>query len=125
VIVSENSADPFSAKALRGSMGSAFRLPIWVNASYKDAFEWARSNGFSTVGSSINASRTYTDLDWKQRRLLILGSEARGIEPEIAAQLTESVTIPMSEKVESLNLAVAAGIIVFEARRQIASAKKG
>ena len=118
VIVGTNSADVYSAKALRGAMGSTFRVPIWTDATNEDIFRWARSRNFTTVGTCANANEVYTEIDWSVQRLLIIGSEARGLDPEIAKNLGQIIRIPMNGEVESLNLAVAAGVILFEAKRQ-------
>jgi len=119
IIVSKNSADIFSPKALRGSMGSTFRMPIWAGATNAEAIDWARSNGVSTVGATADAARSYAELDWSIPRMLVLGSEAHGISPDFESMLDERISIPMDPNVESLNLSVAAGIILFEARRQV------
>ena len=119
VIVSENSADVYSAKSLRGAMGSAFRIPIWARASITDVVNWRTSNRYSTIGASAAAERSYTDVDWAMPHLLIMGSEAHGIPHEIEEGLDEKIRIPIDENVESLNLAVATGVILFEARRQV------
>ena len=124
VIVSNNSADVFSPKGLRGSMGSTFRIPIWAGASFADALNWSARNGYSTIGAAANANRSYLDLDWRVPHLLVMGSEAHGIPEAIERELDENVGIPMDENVESLNLAVAAGIVVFEARRQVTASRK-
>ena len=119
VIVSKNSADIFSPKTLRGSMGSTFRMPIWAGATNMEVIEWARSKGISTAGATAGVARSYTELDWSKPRMLVLGSEAHGIPADVESMLDERISIPMDPNVESLNLAVAAGIILFEARRQV------
>jgi TrmH family RNA methyltransferase len=119
IVISKNSADIFSPKALRGSMGSAFRMPIWAGATNAETIDWARSNGVSVVGATADAACSYTELAWAKPRMLVLGSEAHGIPADIESELDERISIPMDSNVESLNLAVAAGIILFEARRQV------
>ena len=118
VIIGPNSADVHSAKALRGAMGSTFRMPIWSGASKDDVLAWASEQDFSTVGTSAEAKETYSDIDWTGQRLLIMGSEAHGLDPDFAGKLDQIVRIPMNGDVESLNLAVATGVILFEAKRQ-------
>ncbi|HEY2867021.1 MAG TPA: RNA methyltransferase [Pyrinomonadaceae bacterium] len=121
LIVSKNSADAFSAKALRSAMGAAFRLPIWEDADVNAALEWARSEGFRTIAASGGGETDYLALDWKRPSLLILGSEAHGLSQELTTRADTTVRIAMTESVESLNLAVSAGVILFEARRQCAA----
>ncbi len=118
VIVSKNSADAYSPKAIRGSMGSCFRVPIWQGAVLGDVLAWARDRNLRVTASDVSAVRSYTDIDWKRPRLLIFGSEAHGLDGNDLADIDEKVLVPMSNDVESLNLAVSAGIILFEAKRQ-------
>ena len=118
VLVSEGSADPFSAKALRSAMGSSLRLPIHTNASFDEALEWARRNDIRTVAADVNATESYTEIDWRIRRMLVLGSEAHGLSQAEREQVDSAIVIPFEKEVESLNLAVACGVILFETRRQ-------
>lgn len=117
-IVSSNSADAFSPKSLRASMGSALRLNIWENAAFDDVISWAGKQGLKTTAADIGAKRDYTDIDWELPRLLVFGSEANGLSGEELAKIMELIKIPMDNNVESLNLAVSCGIVLFEAKRQ-------
>jgi RNA methyltransferase, TrmH family len=119
LITTPRSASAFSPKALRASMGSAFRLPIWEGIDLQSAAAWAASSHLQISAATGKASTSYLDLDWKAPRLVILGSEAHGLTPEQLAVADESIFIEMNAEVESLNLAVAASVILFEARRQI------
>lgn len=118
VLISRNSADPFSSKALRASMGSAFRLNISTGCEFADVLKYAAENRFLTVGADASATTNYTDVDWKTPRILVIGSEAHGLSAEQKASLDELAYIPMKNAVESLNLAVSVGVILFEAKRQ-------
>jgi TrmH family RNA methyltransferase len=119
VITTKNSADVFLPKALRGAMGAAFRLPIWTDANFFEALDWAENAGLISICADVSAEKSYTEIDWTQPRLLIFGSEAHGLSVTERENVEESLLIPMENKVESLNLAVACGIILFEAKRQI------
>lgn len=118
LITSPGSADPYSAKSLRGSMGSLFRLPVWQDVTVEEAIAWCNASGFATAGTSLEGSKSYLDLDWRKPRMLMFGSEGHGIPADVSELLNELVHIPMEQSVESLNLAVSAGVILFEARRQ-------
>lgn len=118
VIVTKNSTDPYSAKALRASMGAAFRIPIWYDASLESVIIWARGHNLVPTATVAGSATSYIELDWRQPRLLIFGSEAHGLGDEQLSKVDDRTHIPMENSVESLNLAVAAGIILFEARRQ-------
>jgi TrmH family RNA methyltransferase len=117
-IATRNTTDPFSPKALRGAMGSAFRLPIWNGASYREAIRWCDSRDISSVCADARASSNYTDVDWHRPCALILGPESAGLAPEEISAASETVRIPMQGLVESLNVSVAAGILLYEAARQ-------
>jgi len=117
VILTNNSADAFSPKALRGAMGASFRLPIWEHADFFEAVRWAKMKNLVSVCADINAKKNYLEIDWKKPRLLIFGSEAHGLSAEERATVDESLVVPMENGVESLNLAVSCGVILFEAKR--------
>jgi len=118
IITTANTADPFSAKALRGAMGSAFRIPTWSAPQYEEAIAWCKSNGISTVIADVSGHAAYTTIDWRKPSALIVGRESTGLTAEEIAAADEVVRIPMQGVTESLNVAVAAGIILFEAARQ-------
>jgi TrmH family RNA methyltransferase len=120
VILSKNSADAFSPKALRGAMGANLRLPLWTNADFFEVLDWAKTEGFGSICADVNAEKSYLEIDWKKPRLLIFGSEAHGLNADEREKTDESLLIPMANNVESLNLAVACGVILFEARKQMA-----
>jgi TrmH family RNA methyltransferase len=121
LMVSPGSTDPYSAKAVRASMGSSFRLPIVKDMEFEDARAWAKKSGLITTAADISAAVGYTVTDWRKPRLLVLGSEAHGLDPSMLDSLDELTLIQMENDVESLNLAVACGIILFEAKRQNAA----
>lgn len=118
VACSPRSADAFSPKSLRGSMGSAFRFPVWQDAALGDVIDLASELGLVTTGTIARAGKDYSSADLSAKRILVFGSEAGGLPGEVAGRLAEHISIPTSSAVESLNLGVACGIILFEARRQ-------
>lgn len=118
LIISDNSTDVFSPKALRASMGSSLRLNIWEDAAYGDVIRWARGKGLTATAADIGGEKFYTEIDWTTPRLLIFGSEAEGLTAGELTQIDEQIKIPMENGVESLNLAVSCGIILYEAKRQ-------
>jgi len=118
VIATANTSDPFSPKALRGAMGSAFRLPVWTGASYSDAIAFCHKLGVRTFCADAEGSTTYTEVDWSAPCALIVGAESIGLSSEEIAASGNAVCIPMHGSVESLNVAVATGIMLFEAARQ-------
>ena len=118
IITTRGASDPFSPKALRGAMGSAFRLPVWGDAEYGDAISYCRQRKIKTISADVSAVKTFSEIDWRDPSALIVGGESTGLSRDEAAATDESVRIPMHGTVESLNVAVAAGIILYEAARQ-------
>ena len=120
VILTKNSADVFSPKSLRGAMGAAFRLPLWRDANFFEAIDWAREYDLISVAADVRAEKSYLEIDWNSSpRLLIFGSEAHGLSAKELTEVDETLKIPMENNVESLNLAVSAGVILFEAKRRL------
>ena len=120
IILTGGATDIFSPKALRGAMGSSFRLPLWTGASLDEAIVFCREHGIRSVCTDPRAERAHTETDWTIPSALIIGPEARGLERSEIALADESLKIPMHAPVESLNVAVATGIILYEAARQTA-----
>jgi TrmH family RNA methyltransferase len=117
-VATRGSTDLFSPKSLRGSMGSAFRLPLWTGARLDEALSCCRERGIRTVASSVRAASTHTEIDWTVPRAVVVGPEAGGLSVEEAADADEHLRIPMRETVESLNVAVALAVVLYEAARQ-------
>src|SRR5438105_10456538 len=89
VISTKGSTDLFSPKALRGSMGSAFRVPLWTGATLEEAFGWCAARGVRTVGAGAGASKAHTEIDWTVPRAVVVGPEAGGLseaEMRVAAE---------------------------------------
>ena len=118
VITTGESSDPFSPKALRGAMGSAFRVPIWNGASYAEALSWCAQRKIKTVCSDLRATSVHTKIDWTESRALIVGPESEGLSADQVRMADDRVKIPMHGEVESLNVGVAAAVILYEAARQ-------
>lgn len=121
IITTRNTSDPFSPKSLRGAMGSAFRLPIWRNADFENVVAWCREREISLLGTAAAAEMDYTDWNWKRASALVLGPESTGLSDQEISAANQTVSIPMQGEVESLNVSVAAGILLYEAARQRSS----
>ena len=117
-IVCGRSANPFSWKALRGSMGSALRLPVATAAGGETARRCMAEAGLGTVAAVPRGGLDPDALDWTGRVGLLLGGEGPGLPDDLVARCDQRVTIPMSTPVESLNVAVAGALLVYAARRQ-------
>jgi TrmH family RNA methyltransferase len=111
-------ASPFAWKALRGSMGSALRLPVAAGLSADAALDLATRTGLATVATVARGGLDPDAVEWRRRMCLILGGEGPGLPAGVIERCDAHVTIPMAAGVESLNVAVAGGILIYAARRQ-------
>ncbi len=120
VIVAGASADPYGWKALRGSMGSALRLPLAV-AKTSNPIEEPRRRGCRIVAAIPRAGRPMAEVDFTTPTAIVIGGEGHGLDATTIDAADERVTIPMHPPVESLNAAVTAALLIYEARRQRAT----
>ena len=114
-ILAPDCADPYNAKALRAGMGAHFRLPI-VESSWKEIAAFCRE--LRVYVAKPAASIWYTAVDWRESWALVVGSEAHGASEAALKLAGSSISIPMLGASESLNVAGAAAVILFEAQRQ-------
>ncbi len=111
-------ADPFGWKALRGAMGSTFRIPVTDLGEHHDLLQRARRAGCAVIATAPRGGRSMYDLDLTRPLLIVIGGEGAGIESPVRDSADAVASIPMAGGVESLNAAVAAALITYEARRQ-------
>jgi TrmH family RNA methyltransferase len=121
VVSTNGTTGLLSPKALRGAMGSSFRLPLWTNADFTEVISWCDMRRIRTVSTDLRATQIHTELDWTGARAVILGAEAGGLTAEEISVADERIRIPMQPPVESLNVAVALAVILYEAARQRAT----
>jgi TrmH family RNA methyltransferase len=118
VVAAGACADPFGWKALRGSMGSAVRLPIAVSHDPAAAVRDARRHGCRIVAAVPRTGQSLFGIDLTGPIAVLFGAEGAGLPSTLVDDADERVTIPMQPPVESLNAAVTAALVVYEARRQ-------
>jgi TrmH family RNA methyltransferase len=117
-VVCGTSASPFTWKAVRGSMGSVLRLPVAAGGSPESLLACAQQAGVRCVASVPRGGDVPDAIDWRGRVLIFVGGEGPGLSLQTVTACDARVTIPMRPPVESLNVAVAAALLVYEARRQ-------
>lgn len=118
VIFGAGSADPLSPKVLRSAMGSAFRIPFMQTPDLRDALLSLRSRGWEICVSELHGTSFY-EASFSKRTVLVVGSEAHGVDPRILENADQRLTLPMRGRAESLNAAVAAGIMLYEIARNL------
>ena len=116
-------ADPLSWKALRGSMGSAFRLPHVTGLALDDALGALAARGVRVLATASDGERRYDEADFRGPVAIVMGREGSGLTPAIKQRAVARLRIPLAEPVESLNVGVAAALLLFEAARQRRSAQ--
>ena len=118
VIAIEGSANPFGWKALRGAMGGTFRIPVAARGMLPDVIAAARETGLRLVAAVPRGGTPLPALDLRIPVALVFGGEGAGVPAETVTAVEHTVSIPMGAPVESLNVAVAAAVILYEAMRQ-------
>ena len=118
IILIGPSADPHDPAAVKASMGALFTVPVATAESGADFLTWARTRGVTVAATSARASVSCWDASWQLPLVLLLGSEGAGLPDELLDAADMRVAIPMTGTAESLNLAVAAGILLYEVRRR-------
>lgn len=121
VLLTPGSVDAYNPKTVRGGMGAHFRLALRT-ASWHEVKKL--TEGLQVWLAEIRGGLPYYEVDWSLPSALIIGSEAEGASSEAQRLTNRRVSIPMPGQAESLNAAVAAGIILFEAARQRSFAQK-
>lgn len=114
-ILAPDCVDPYNPKALRAAMGAHFRLPI-VESSWKEIAAFCRD--LTAYVATPDAKTRHTDIDWLESWAIIVGSEAQGVSKPARKMARRHISIPMLGATESLNVASAAAVILFEAQRQ-------
>ena len=120
LVLTGSCADPFGPKALRASAGSSLRLPIVEHADAFGALRLLEEMGYATAATTPHVATDFALIDWPAQVALVLGNEAQGLDTSLLSAVTLRVGIPMAEGPESLNLAVAAGIISMAIVRRLA-----
>jgi RNA methyltransferase, TrmH family len=124
VVLGEGTVSPFNAKVVRASAGSVFRLPIVhghgksATTKLEEVCEKLRAQGVRLIATSSHKGTPLDQADLKGPTAIFFGNEGAGLSREVMARMDESIAIPHTAQVESLNAGVAASIVLYEAARQ-------
>lgn len=121
VIVADGGSDPFSGKVVRASQGAIFTLPVAARIPSAEVVEWAARKRLPIICTSPHAGEVYYETNLSGAGLLVLGHESQGISSEMTNAADKLVRIPIIGRAESLNVAIAAAVLLFEAARQRAT----
>jgi RNA methyltransferase, TrmH family len=118
LLLSQNCVDRDNPKVLRASAGQWLRLPMATSADLVGDLTALKAQGLQIIATLPQATKTYWDIDFRLPSLILMGNEGAGLSPAVAALADQAVTIPLAPGVESLNVAIAAALILYEAKRQ-------
>ena len=113
VIVSPECAELFNPKTVRASMSAIFSLPVMQAESSVSALRQLKANGYTLFAADMGGQALPAKEELPQKSCLIIGNEGNGLSPEVRAEADLTVSLPMRGKSESLNAAVAAGILLY------------
>ena len=113
----EGTVSPYNPKVLRGSAGSIFRLPV-VQIASAELIPLLRRHGARMMATSSHKGIPLPEVTWTLPLAIFVGNEGAGLSRELLHQMDETIVIPQSAEVESLNAGVAASIVLYEAARQ-------
>ena len=118
IILLEGCVDAYSPKVVRASMGSLFHLPVIQNVFSEEVLAWCYCHGYEPAATALKNAHTIYKADLSKKMAFIFGNEANGVCEELQAAAETRLFIPMAGQAESMNVAMAAGIILFEGMRQ-------
>lgn len=119
VILSKNSVDIFNPKVIRSTMGSVYRMPVlYVDSIIGEVLPELKKREITTYAAHLKGANDYDEEDYKKGTAFFIGNEGNGLTDELSAEADTLIKIPMEGRVESLNAAMASGILMYEAFRQ-------
>lgn len=118
VLIPKDRAAAITATVIRASAGLAFRVPVIQVTNIARTLEELKEVNFWTVGTFMDNATPCWDMDFRMRTALVLGSEHKGVRPLVEKKCDFRVSIPMGDGTESLNVATAASILLYEIKRQ-------
>jgi TrmH family RNA methyltransferase len=119
VILVGDATDPFSLETVRATMGSVFAVPV-AKATQEEFLAWKKTAGVSVVATHLAGAVDYRTIDYKKKAVvLLMGNEQSGLPDGLANQADALARIPQAGRADSLNLAVATAVMLFEARRHV------
>ncbi len=120
VVIPKDRAASVTGTVVRASAGQAYRVPITQVTNIARTLETLRDQGYWVVGTFMDGEQAAWDVDFKMKTALVMGGEGKGIRPLVEKGCDFRVRIPMQKQVESLNVAVATSIMLYEIQRQLA-----
>jgi len=117
VIIANPKTDLFNPNIIRSSVGCVFTNNIALGTT-SEIIEFLKENNISIYTAALQASKNYSEIDFTNSAAIVVGTESTGLSKEWIDNATQNIIIPMSGEIDSMNVSVAAGILIFEAKRQ-------
>ena len=118
ILLSRDSVDLYNPKVIRSTMGSVYRMPFYYTDNLHAVLRDWKEQGIALYAAHLKGNHTYDHEDYRKSSAFLIGNESQGLTEKTAGMADHYIRIPMSGQVESLNAAVAAAILMYEARRQ-------
>ena len=118
VIMNKTTVDLFNPKTIRSTMGSIYRVPFYVTENLPETLELLKKQGVSLYAAHLKGQNSYDEEDYSSACGFLIGNEGNGLTDEIAQIADNYIKIPMEGQVESLNAAISAALLMYEANRQ-------
>lgn len=118
VIMNQTTVDLFHPKTIRSTMGSIYRMPYYISSNLQDTVALLKKQGIKVYAAHLKGSVAYDQPDYTKGSAFLIGNEGNGLSKELAASADLYIKIPMEGQVESLNAAVSASLLMYEANRQ-------
>lgn len=118
IILTKGCTDVFASKAVRGSMGSIFHVPIVSGLTTSEVIHFLKQHRIELFATSLESSNVYFKMDFTTSLAIVFGNEGNGVNQQFLAQAQERLFIPLVGPVESLNVAASAAVILYEVVRQ-------
>lgn len=118
IILNRTTADPYMPKAIRSTMGSAYRIPVAVAEDLTEVVSEMRNLGMGVFAAHLQGSENYCRKDYTKDTCFMIGNEANGLTDALTGMASGYIRIPMEGQVESLNAGIAAALLMYEAKRQ-------
>ena len=116
IIMSRDCADIFSPKVVRSTMGSIFRMPFYYAEDFYSAIETLKADAVTVYAAYLHGGIPYTEVTYTEKIAIMIGNEGNGLSEEAVTKADKRIYIPMAGKIESLNAAVAAAILMYNLR---------
>jgi 23S rRNA (guanosine2251-2'-O)-methyltransferase len=118
IIIPAKGGASVNADAIKTSAGALHTIPVCKENNLADTVRFLKNSGITVIAATEKAARDYTQADFSNPVAIVLGAEDTGVSPNILRQCDEIVKIPVKGKIASLNVSVAAGVLIYEAARQ-------